>query len=120
MSESLPLRLSLRNSPDADMLYCVANGRQSRSDLCLSGQRTQPPSALWNMATLATVNETRLENLRHIRDGLPGDDERGKQRALAERIGRSESQLSQMIGKNPTKRLGDGLARKIEKKLGLT
>lgn len=119
MPESLPLQESLRKGHTPAILYRVANGRQPDAGLCLSGARTKNPSATWNMLTLATVNETRLENLRHLRDGLPGDDERGKQGEMAEKLGMSESQLSQLIGKNPSKPIGNRLARKIEKKLGL-
>ena len=39
------------------------------------------------------------------------------QRKLAETIGRTESYLSQIIGKNPTTNIGEELARKTEEKL---
>lgn len=38
---------------------------------------------------------------------------------MAEKLGMSESQLSQLIGKRPSKRIGDRLARAIEKKNSL-
>lgn len=38
---------------------------------------------------------------------------------MAEKLGMSESQLSQLMGKNPSKPVGDRLARKIEGKFGL-
>jgi hypothetical protein len=55
------------------------------------------------------VEEVRLWNLRYL-----ADREGGVTR-FAERIGRSQSQVSQLIGKTPSKVLERKLAREIEK-----
>ena len=125
--ETLPARERLCNTPTADILYRGGNGRPCCADIRFghSHGRQEIPDRPCETSLKAelrlvpsTVYEVRMVNLRHLRDGLPGD-ERGKQRGMAEKLGMSESQLSQLIGKSPSKPIGDRLARKIEKKLGL-
>ncbi len=62
---------------------------------------------------MSGIFKIRRDNLRRVvkKSGSGG------QRKLAEAIGRAESYLSQIIGKNPTTNIGDELARIIENKL---
>lgn len=58
--------------------------------------------------------ETRRQRLRELVDQQPG---RGKQRALAERIGKEANYISNVLGGR--KRMGESVAREIETTLGL-
>lgn len=60
------------------------------------------------------VYEIRARNLKHLRG-----DKRGGQRDMAVKLGMSEAQLSQYIGKTRQKTIGSALARKIERRLKL-
>jgi transcriptional regulator with XRE-family HTH domain len=60
------------------------------------------------------ISEIRRENLRRLRG-----DARGSQSALARLLGMEEAQMSQLVGKNPSKAIGGRLARTIERKLKL-
>lgn len=60
------------------------------------------------------ITDTRLKNLRRImaeRSLRPTD--------LANTLGKAPAQVSSFAGKNPTKRIGDQIAREIELSLGL-
>lgn len=59
------------------------------------------------------ISEIRLFNTRKAAAAVGGPAEFGR------RTDRGDSQVSQIIGKNPTRKIGSGLARKIEKKLDL-
>lgn len=60
----------------------------------------------------SVVAAIRLENLRHL-----CGPERGGQRALADKLGMGEAQMSQLLGKH--KNIGARLARRIESALSL-
>ena len=60
------------------------------------------------------VHDIRANNLKHLR-GF----HRGGQREMATKLGMSEAQLSQYIGKTRHKSMGSRLARKIERRLKL-
>lgn len=62
------------------------------------------------------VNEIRRANLRNIaaKNGTPGGSAK-----LARKLGITDSQMGQLIGKNPKKNIGNTLARRFEAKLGL-
>lgn len=55
------------------------------------------------------VYDVRRRNLRRLADALGGPAK------LADKLGRSESQISQLIGKTSTRNIGDRLARDVEK-----
>jgi SOS-response transcriptional repressor LexA len=60
------------------------------------------------------ISDTRLENLRRLLQ------ERGLKLAmLAELLGKAPAQVSAFAGRNPTKGIGDQIAREIEKALSL-
>ena len=61
------------------------------------------------------INTIRLQNMRSLvgRDGTP------TRRALAEAVSMRYELLSNYIGKNPTKNIGNDLARRTEQALGL-
>lgn len=60
-----------------------------------------------------TIEEIRRNNLRRIAKDYDSSE------ALAARIGREPNQLSQLIGRTPTRNIGGRLARDIEKRLAL-
>ena len=65
------------------------------------------------MAELQTIHEIRLSNTRKLMKDL------GISRSeFAEKIEMSYNLLSQYIGKNPTKNIGDETAEKIEQAFG--
>lgn len=55
------------------------------------------------------VKEIRKANLKALSNSIGGIS------ALAERIGRSQSQISHIIGKNPVRNIGSRMAKEIEK-----
>lgn len=65
------------------------------------------------MAELKTIHEIRLSNTKKLMDELGL-----KRNEFAEKIEMSYNLLSQYIGKNPTKNIGDDTAEKIEKAFG--
>ncbi|VEI68419.1 LexA repressor [Serratia quinivorans] len=58
---------------------------------------------------MKTIDEIRRDNARKLRDGTGGNS------SFSSMIDREPTQVSRVIGKNPTKRIGDDLARHIEK-----
>lgn len=54
-----------------------------------------------------------MRNLRAYKDEL------GSFKALAEETGKEPNQITQLIGKNPTRGIGDNLAKQFERSLGL-
>lgn len=60
------------------------------------------------------IREIRRDNLRVLAKKYGGASQ------LAKKIGMTKSWLSQLIGKNPDREMGDQAARNIEKILGLT
>jgi SOS-response transcriptional repressor LexA len=58
------------------------------------------------------IYEIRLENARRLQADM-------KQSDFAEKIRRAQTQVSRFMGKNPTKRIGDDMARHIEECFGL-
>lgn len=58
---------------------------------------------------MKTIYEIRRDNARKLRDGTGGNS------SFSSMIDREPTQVSRVIGKNPTKRIGDDLARHIEK-----
>lgn len=62
---------------------------------------------------LVDLAAIRMEKLRAISKGMGGPAQ------LARATGRDESQISQIIGKNPTRKIGPALARDLETELGL-
>lgn len=63
------------------------------------------------------INDIRRDRLREI--AIERGGERGWVAWLAETLNRSESQISQILGKNPTRNIGSRLARDIEHSLKL-
>lgn len=57
---------------------------------------------------MKTINEIRVDNARKLRDGVGGNT------YFASRLDREATQISRIIGKNPTKKIGDDMARHIE------
>ena len=78
--------------------------RPAKRDLSHTRKRTVP----------SDVYEIRIKNLRQL-----CGTERGGRRVMADRVGMSEVQLSQLIGNKPSKRIGGGIARRIEERLNL-
>ncbi|WP_440863065.1 LexA family protein [Symbiopectobacterium purcellii] len=58
---------------------------------------------------MKTNDEIRRDNARKLRDSVGGNN------SFATFIDRESTQVSRIIGKNPTKKIGDDLARHIEK-----
>lgn len=58
---------------------------------------------------MRTIKEIRRENARKLRDGVGGNS------SFATQIDREPTQTSRFLGGNPTKNVGDDLARHIEK-----
>lgn len=63
------------------------------------------------------ISEIRRDNLRFI--AIQNGGPRGWLAWLADALGRSESQISQILGKNPTRNIGNRLARDVEEMLKL-
>jgi len=61
------------------------------------------------MMGMKTNEEIRRENARKLRDSTGGNN------SFAVLLDREPTQISRVIGKNPTKKIGDDLARHIEK-----
>lgn len=61
---------------------------------------------------MKTVKEIRLENARLL------VREAGGQKGMIEKTGRSQSQISQLMGDNAEKPIGDSIARSLEKACG--
>ena len=59
-----------------------------------------------------TINEIRIDNARSLAKTL------GSNSAFGQRLGMDNSQVSQLIGKNPKKNIGDSIARRIEEAFG--
>ena len=59
--------------------------------------------------SMKTIYEVRAENARKLRDSVGGNA------SFAAQIDREPTQISRVIGVNPTKNIGDNLARHIEK-----
>ncbi|BEM54492.1 S24 family peptidase [Serratia marcescens] len=57
---------------------------------------------------MKTIEEIRRENARKLRDGVGGNSN------FAAMLDREATQISRVIGKNPTKKIGDDLARHME------
>lgn len=72
-----------------------------------------PVGYMGSMFDHDTLVEIRRENLRAIAN------EKGGITALANLIGKSQGQLSHLIGKAPSKPIGEKIAREIEQKIGL-
>ncbi|HHQ2586108.1 TPA: LexA family protein [Providencia rettgeri] len=62
---------------------------------------------------MKTIDQIRAENARKLRDSVGGNA------AFASHIDREPTQVSRLIGINPTKKIGDLMARHIEKCFGL-
>ncbi|AVL76174.1 LexA family transcriptional repressor [Providencia rettgeri] len=62
---------------------------------------------------MKTIDQIRAENARKLRDSVGGNA------AFATHIDREPTQVSRLIGINPTKKIGDIMARHIEKCFGL-
>ncbi|WP_346399703.1 LexA family transcriptional regulator [Pseudomonas syringae] len=60
------------------------------------------------------IPDTRLQNLKRVLS-----DQKLRLTHLADRLGKAPAQVSAFAGKNPTKGIGDQIAREIEKALGL-
>ncbi|MCA5969029.1 MULTISPECIES: LexA family protein [Pseudomonas] len=60
------------------------------------------------------ISDTRLQNLKRVLS-----DQKLRLTQLADRLGKAPAQVSAFAGKNPTKGIGDQIAREIEKALGL-
>ncbi|QVK34049.1 LexA family transcriptional regulator [Pseudomonas syringae] len=60
------------------------------------------------------ISDTRLQNLKRVLS-----DQKLRLTHLADRLGKAPAQVSAFAGKNPTKGIGDQIAREIEKALGL-
>ncbi|MFS7161905.1 LexA family protein [Serratia proteamaculans] len=58
---------------------------------------------------MKTIDEIRRDNARKLRDSTGGNS------SFSSMIDREPTQVSRVIGKNPTKNIGDDLARHIEK-----
>ncbi len=58
---------------------------------------------------MKTIQEIRRDNARKLRDGAGGNS------SFAALMDREATQISRIIGKNPTKNIGDDLARHMEK-----
>lgn len=63
--------------------------------------------------SMKTIDQIRAENARKLRDSVGGNA------AFATHIDREPTQVSRLIGINPTKKIGDIMARHIEKCFGL-
>lgn len=70
-------------------------------------------SAVWAYNIGVDIAEVRRNRLRKVAKDLGGPAK------LAQKVEKSESQISQLIGKNPTRNVGRGLAREIETTLNL-
>ncbi|WP_413722662.1 LexA family protein [Sodalis sp. RH24] len=57
---------------------------------------------------MKTIDEIRRENVRKLRDSSGGNT------SFSSMIDREPTQISRIIGKNPTKKIGDDLARHVE------
>lgn len=58
---------------------------------------------------MKTIDEIRRDNARTLRDSVGGN------KSFATMLDREATQISRIIGRNPSKRIGDDLARHIEK-----
>ncbi|WP_186092304.1 hypothetical protein [Burkholderia gladioli] len=59
------------------------------------------------------ISDIRLKNFRHLKES------EGSGAALARRLDMAYALLQNYIGKNPTKKIGDKTARRVEEVLGL-
>lgn len=59
------------------------------------------------------ISEIRLKNAQHLANSVKGVN------AFAEKLGKSQPQISCLIGKNPTRKIGSKIAREIEQAFNL-
>lgn len=76
-------------------------------------QGSVPSQYKWaQMELMKEISQIRLENARALADSVGGTGE------FAARIDREPTQASRFMGRNPTKKIGDRMARHIEGKFG--